>query len=82
MRCDPVQPCRGGIRFVALAGLFYATQQLSSVARGERGIMDVTIAGMLTGSVFGATSTFALWLPATLHASQNMRFAADTPWPV
>ena len=38
-----------------LAGLFYAVQQLSSIARAERGLQDIVVAGTATGAIFGAT---------------------------
>ena len=46
---------RGGLRFGALAGLFYAVQQVSSIARAEKGLQDIIVAGTATGAVFGAT---------------------------
>ena len=47
--------CRGGLRFGALAGLFYAVQQISSIARAERGLPDTVAGGTAAGAVFGAT---------------------------
>lgn len=47
--------CRGGLRFGALAGTFCAVQQVSSIARAERGAADVLVAGTVTGAIFGAT---------------------------
>ncbi|KAL3145022.1 hypothetical protein ABBQ32_003521 [Trebouxia sp. C0010 RCD-2024] len=46
---------KGGLRFGALAGTFVAVQQISSIARAERGAIDVLIAGTFTGAVLGAT---------------------------
>ncbi len=46
---------RGGLRFGALAGLFYAVQQVSSIARAKKGLQDIIVAGTATGAVFGAT---------------------------
>ncbi|KAL3145417.1 hypothetical protein ABBQ38_001664 [Trebouxia sp. C0009 RCD-2024] len=46
---------KGGLRFGALAGTFVAVQQISSIARAERGAVDVFIAGTFTGAVLGAT---------------------------
>lgn len=50
-----VHKCRGGLKFGMLAGLFYAVQQVSSVARAEKGLQDIVVAGTATGAVFGAT---------------------------
>ena len=47
--------CRGGLRFGALAGTFGAVQQVSSIARAERGAADILVAGTATGAIFGAT---------------------------
>lgn len=47
--------CRGGLRFGALAGLFYAVQQISSIARAEKGLPDTVAGGTAAGAVFGAT---------------------------
>lgn len=52
--------CRGGLRFGALAGLFYAVQQVSSIARAEKGLQDIVTAGTATGAVFGATGNTLL----------------------
>ena len=51
----PFYACRGGLRFGVLAGLFDAVQQVSSIARAEKGLPDVIIAGTATGAAFGAT---------------------------
>lgn len=53
---------RGGLRFGALAGLFYAVQQVSSIARAEKGLQDIIVAGTATGAVFGATGEQLLLL--------------------
>lgn len=60
-------PCRGGLRFGALAGTFVAVQQLSSIARAERGAADVLVAGTLTGAIFGATGTRFAWMLRHVH---------------
>ena len=52
----PAQPCRGGLRFGAIAGLFCGAQQLSAVAQGERSLRDDVTAGAVAGAAFGATS--------------------------
>jgi len=65
--------CRGGLRFGALAGLFYAVQQVSSTARAEKGLQDTVIAGTATGAVFGATGMLmvgAILLPFPFNAKQ------------
>ena len=60
--------CRGGLRFGSLAGTFCAVQQVSSIARAERGAADVLVAGTVTGAIFGATGTLCYGIEAYAHA--------------
>lgn len=67
---------RGGLRFGALAGLFYAVQQVSSIARAEKGLQDVVTAGAATGALFGATgdaqaASLSFALPQVCGACQH-----------
>lgn len=44
---------RGGATIGGLAAIFYATQILSSIARGQRDHRDIMAAGLTTGGAFG-----------------------------
>jgi len=68
---------RGGLRFGALAGLFYAVQQVSSIARAEKGLQDIIVAGTATGAVFGATGE-QLLQPFLAVGSRNTSSATHT----
>ena len=68
---------RGGLRFGALAGLFYAVQQVSSIARAEKGLQDIIVAGTATGAVFGATGE-QLLLPFLAVGPRSMSSATHT----
>lgn len=80
--------CRGGLRFGALAGLFYAVQQVSSIARAEKGLQDIVTAGTATGAVFGATGNTllnsfvrqALWRLFLQPMSNTVNVGAERTW--
>lgn len=76
--------CRGGLRFGALAGLFYAVQQISSIARAERGLPDTVAGGTAAGAVFGATGVSLCSIFKSQHFDQarlQMPEITSLHWP-
>lgn len=57
--------CRGGATFGGLAAIFYGTQIMSSIARGQRDHRDIMAAGLTTGAAFGVFSEW--FVPGSQH---------------